>query len=117
MTKPKTLYLHVGTHKTGTTAIQALLATRSEVFARSGLFVPRTGRTDEASGHHNIAWQLNDDPRYRPECGTLEGLCGELKASPHPVAILSSEDFEYLYCDQAALHGLKVAFGESGYRV
>ena len=56
MTERKTLYLHVGTHKTGTTAIQALLTTRSDAFAQAGLFVPQTGRIDEASGHYNIAW-------------------------------------------------------------
>ena len=55
MTERKTLYLYVGTHKTGTTAIQAFVTTHSETFARTGLFVPRTGRIDEASGHHNIA--------------------------------------------------------------
>ena len=55
MTERKTLYLRVGTHKTGTTAIQAFVTTHSESFARTGLFVPRTGRIDEASGHHRRA--------------------------------------------------------------
>ncbi len=117
MTTLKTLYLHIGTHKTGTTAIQRLLATRSAAFARGGLFVPRTGRVDEVSGHHNIAWQLNDDARYRPALGTLEGLCEELKASSYPAAIVSSEDFEYLYCDEPTLQGLKSAFEACGYQV
>ncbi len=117
MTKPKTLYLHVGTHKTGTTATQALLATRSEAFAQAGLFVPRTGRIGEVSGHHNIAWELNADARYRPEFGTLAELCEELKASPHPAAIISSEDFEYFYCDPQALRALKAAFEGCGYQV
>ncbi|WP_297388527.1 hypothetical protein [Acidiferrobacter sp.] len=117
MTKPKALYLHVGTHKTGTTAIQALLATRSEAFAQAGFFVPRTGRIGEVSGHHNIAWELNADARYRPAFGTLVELCEELKASPHPAAIISSEDFEYFYCDARALKALKVAFEGCGYQV
>ena len=117
MTKPKALYLHVGTHKTGTTAIQALLTTRSEAFAQAGLFVPRTGRIGEVSGHHNIAWELNADTRYRPEFGTLVELCEELKASPHPAAIISSEDFEYFYCDPRALKALKAAFEGCGYQV
>ncbi len=117
MAKSKTLYLHIGTHKTGTTAIQGLLTTQSAMFARGGLFVPRTGRPNEASGHHNIAWQLNDDARYRPALGTMEGLCEELKASPHPAAIVSSEDFEYLYSDEPALQGLKDAFEACGYQV
>ena len=117
MTKPKTLYLHIGTHKTGTTAIQVLLTTRSATFAQSGLFVPRTGRIGEVSGHHNIAWELNADARYRPELGTLAELCEELKASPHPAAIISSEDFEYVYCDPQALKVLKAAFEGCGYQV
>ena len=117
MTERKTLYLHVGTHKTGTTAIQAFVTTHSETFARTGLFVPRTGQIDEASGHHNIAWELNADARYRPGFGTLAGLCEELKASPQAAAIISSEDFEYLYCDPRALEVLKVAFGGCGYQV
>lgn len=117
MTKPGTLYLHIGTHKTGTTAIQGLLTTRSETFARGGVFVPRSGRVVEASGHHKIAWEISGDTRYRPEFGTLAELCDELQDSPHGTAIVSSEDFEYLYCDQAALRGLKAAFEGCGYRV
>ena len=96
MIMPKTLYLHVGTHKTGTTAIQALLTTQSEAWAQGGLFVPRSGRIHDLSGHHNVAWELNADARYRPAFGTLADLCEELKASPHAVAVISSEDFECL---------------------
>ena len=114
---PKTLYLHVGTHKTGTTAIQALLTTQSEAWAQGGLFVPRSGRIHDLSGHHNVAWELNADARYRPAFGTLADLCEELKASPHAVAVISSEDFEYLYSDPRALRALKTAFEGCGYQV
>ena len=79
--------------------------------------MPRSGRIHDLSGHHNIAWELNADARYRPAFGTLADLCEELKASPHAVAVISSEDFEYLYGDPRALRALKTAFEDCGYEV
>ena len=81
----------------------------------SGFLYPGPAESTRRAGTHNIAWELNADARYRPGFGTLAGLCEELKASPQAAAIISSEDFEYLYCDPRALEVLKAAFEGCGY--
>ncbi len=40
--KPRVLYLHIGTEKTGTTTLQALAAANRALFAQNGLCYPRT---------------------------------------------------------------------------
>lgn len=44
MTKKKTIYIHIGSPKTGTTSIQQFLTVNSEILLKEGLFYPITGR-------------------------------------------------------------------------
>jgi hypothetical protein len=90
------LYVHIGTHKTGTTSIQAFLRHHSRSLARSGIFVPETGVPHGEWGHHNIAWGLLGDPRFSCSGGTLDDLIAELNGSSAPAGVISSEDLEYL---------------------
>ena len=85
--------IHVGTHKTGTTAIQVLLSQAHSAFQDRGYLYPRAGRLDSLPGHHNIAWQISGDCRFRPKIGTIEDLIREVRDTPHDI-ILSSEDLE-----------------------
>jgi hypothetical protein len=88
-------YIHVGTHKTGTTSIQAFLGANEAQLAASGVLLPRSGRPDPAFGsHHNIAWELRGDDRYDPALGSSGDLVAELRSSGARAACLSSEDFE-----------------------
>lgn len=48
----KTLYLHIGTNKTGTTAIQAFLSRRRKALAEQGILVPEHGHS--ASGNYSL---------------------------------------------------------------
>jgi hypothetical protein len=56
----KTLYLHVGPHKTGTTYIQNCLASNTEALAGRGIVYPATGVTPSVPhlcGHHEaVLW-------------------------------------------------------------
>ena len=58
----KLLLLHVGTHKTATTSLQAALVASSGELASDGTLYPETGRIH--FGHHNIAWGLIGDERF-----------------------------------------------------
>jgi hypothetical protein len=87
-------YIHLGTHKTGTTSIQMILGRHAEVLARFGFLYPLTGRPDDAPAQHNIAFSLRDDPRFRRSDGTIEELLEEIKGSNLDV-ILSSEEFSH----------------------
>ena len=51
--------LHVGPHKTGSSSIQALLASQRDTLASLGVFVP-DGVSDEYPGHHMVPFALWD---------------------------------------------------------
>jgi hypothetical protein len=86
-------FLHIGTHKTGTTAIQtALKDCRANLMARGYLY-PTIGIPAGQAGQHNLAWQLRGDRRFREGLGTVDDLFREIDGCDHDV-ILSSEDFE-----------------------
>lgn len=91
-----TLFVHIGTHKTGTTSIQNFLRTHASSLRECGIFVPTAGTLSQVSGHHNIAWQVRNDPRYRTNVGGIDELVAELKHSRANTMVISSEDFEYL---------------------
>ena len=61
----RTLYIHVGTHKTGTTSLQQFLLLNEKLLRQKGLFIPLSGRM-----HRKEPW-------HHP-------LANSLKAKPHP---------------------------------
>lgn len=103
----KVVFLHIGTHKTGTTSLQTFLARNELNLASYGAYFPKAGRITEFSGHHNLAWELNDDERFDPQNGGIRDLRDELSSTDWSTVILSSEDFEYLYCRPERLKVLK----------
>jgi hypothetical protein len=92
----KTIFVHIGTHKTGTTSIQNFMRRQARQLKRSGILVPRSGTLGRNGGHHNIAWEIRGDPLLEPHAGGVDDLIIELKAARENVAVISSEDFEYL---------------------
>jgi hypothetical protein len=112
----RTFILHVGTHKTGTSSLQTMLADNPGHFLDRGLYYPHSGRV--GNGQHNLAWELSHDPRYRSQAGALDALVDELRRSRlHEVALVSSEDFETLYNRPKALAGLRLRLEDLGYSV
>jgi hypothetical protein len=93
---PRTLFVHIGTHKTGTTSIQNFMRYHAARLKEGGVFVPKSGTLNANSGHHNIAWEVRRDPRYSPRIDGIDDLVAELKTSNERTAVISSEDFEYL---------------------
>lgn len=92
----KTLYVHIGTHKTGTTSIQAFLRRNAVALLERGIYVPASCTPDAGSGHHNIGFEMQDHARFNPAWGTLDDLGAELAACPAGAAVISSENLEYL---------------------
>ena len=92
--------MHIGTHKTGTTSIQAMLAGHRPDLARHGWLYPTAGIPGGLFGHHNAAWELIHDHRFRPQHGTVADLLDEIDKSELDV-ILSSEYFECAVHDHA----------------
>jgi hypothetical protein len=84
------LYLHIGTHKTGTSALQHYLLHNQEILKKSGWLYPTTGISSNHYGHHDIAWHINKKTPF-----TYARLADEIEASACGNVILSSEEFEF----------------------
>lgn len=113
----KILILHIGTHKTGTTSLQTILSKYEEKLKSFGVYFPKTGRISEFSGQHNLAWELIGDERFDPSKGRIQDLYVELSDGVGSTVILSSEDFEYLYCRPDRLSVLKSLADSLGYEL
>lgn len=101
--------LHIGIHKTGSTAIQTALSLNTELLATQGVLYPQTGRWPAdghtlVTGHHRLPWSFTrpegDDP--------WSSLKRELAETDKDIIILSSEEFEMVrradQLDQIAKH-------------
>jgi len=97
----KTVYLHIGMHKTATTAIQVCLRENQKALASLGYAMPRSG----ASGttHNNIAFSIRNLPRYDPEKGGIDELVDELSTSSYDRFIISAEALDHLNGEQIGL--------------
>lgn len=110
-------YIHIGTHKTGTTSIQRLLARNSAALVERGYLYPESGRLDEDHpGHHNIAWQITGDRRFDERLGTIDDLTREVRSRREHV-IMSSEDFESAVGYGSGLSDLVARMQSLGFRV
>lgn len=83
-------YLHIGVHKTGTTALQKFLHDNRAGLTGQGLYRIETGvPADNAHswGNHELAWTLRD--------GDSKGLWQQVaqEAAPHQAVVASSEEF------------------------
>ena len=92
----KTIHIHIGAHKTGTTAVQLFFAGNRAMLAERGLLYPAA--CEYLRGHHRLAFALQQSRRQIngevPDFGAeIEGLKAEFDAAPCPAAFLSSEEF------------------------
>jgi hypothetical protein len=85
------LFLHLGTHKTGTTTVQKAMSDNRDILARAGVYWPKTGVPNHKTqwGHHDLAYALR-----RPETA---GLWTELRKECDTAGLenvfVSSEEF------------------------
>ena len=68
----KNIIIHAGTHKTGTTFLQSFLSLNFKELLNEGILFPLSGRIGKFGGHHNIAWQLNEDERFKKNTALLK---------------------------------------------
>lgn len=104
MSEPNRLVIHCGLHKTGTTALQVTLDQNRESLASASIHYPRSGI--HHGGHHNLAWELTRDRRFKQARGTLGDLKYEIGNLDGNV-VLSSEDFESVLHRTDQLQNLK----------
>ncbi len=82
-------YLHIGTHKTGTSSIQRSLTQAS--LTEAGFYFPDTGKWTADSGHHGLASAVASI-QYD---ALVDSLVEEISLVQHHV-ILSSEEFTHM---------------------
>lgn len=84
------LVIHIGTHKTGTTALQSFLARHSDSLRDKGLRYLATGR-DDTTAHHPLPWSLRG--KHKVPMSIWAKLRAELGHNPARYDVLSSEGF------------------------
>ncbi len=90
----KTLYIHIGRPKVGSTAIQRFLKFNRALLLERGVLYPETGERENAS--HLLAEALGEDANPRDRQPLFADLERELADSPAQAAILSSENFYFV---------------------
>ena len=89
MNNLKTIIIHIGPHKTGTTTLQNALYINREFLLSNDIFIPCAGRRNiKSAAHHNLAWELLKDSAYRPEYGNWENLIREVESCQQKTIII-----------------------------
>lgn len=87
------LFLHVGTHKTGTTALQRYMSDNRAALQRDSVLYPHAGRAADLNsswGHHQLAAALRDNADFT----CWSDLAREIKDFPR--VVVSSEEFSLI---------------------
>lgn len=110
----RTVYVHCGLHKTGTTAIQAAFDERRPWLRAKGVLYPVS--QDGNNAHHNLAWEIAGDRRFDPAALTIADAVAQIAAFDGD-AVLSSEDFESFLHRPQALAPLLQPLRAAGHQV
>lgn len=87
----KTVYLHIGPHKTGTTTIQRALFDHTDMLERDhSVRFCRTGRVWPRQ-NINLAWQFLNPRFFKPGQGTWQDLRQEIAAGTAQAYVVSEE--------------------------
>ncbi|MEL0660262.1 hypothetical protein V6255_14080 [Psychromonas arctica] len=87
------IYLHIGTHKTGSTSIQNVLHKNKEVLIKNGFYYPEV--IDNHTGQHHLAWMLIGNDFVNAEKYLSTEVSKAIELNCHSI-VLSSEEFEFL---------------------
>lgn len=84
------LFLHIGTHKTGTTALQTFLTRRAPGLDERGVHYVRAG-LGEGQAHHALSWALRG--QYLGDASVWDEVRDEIAANRDKPTVVSSEAF------------------------
>jgi hypothetical protein len=105
------LIIHIGTHKTGSTAIQRFLSHNREAVAARGVCYPTAHTANYAQ--HPLAWALGvNHPQRDPSLAAEDiarDIVEEARSASAQLLVISSEDFESVV-EPAAIERLKQLF-------
>lgn len=104
-----TVYLHIGTPKTGTTSIQQLLSENRKKLLDQGVLYPMCGTSKKYAGHFNLAAVLMKERSnyfknlYNHRAGNWEQLKEEIDTIKPKNVVISAENFFSLNFEDIAL--------------
>jgi hypothetical protein len=92
----------MGATKTASTYLQKCLGLNEELLRKHGVHLARAGRRSSTSNlnHHNLAWHLLEDRRFRSVHGDWDTLRTEVADVDAEVVVLSSEAFARLASEE-----------------
>lgn len=88
------VFIHIGTHKTGTTSIQSFLSNNRNYLLENGFFYPKSGsvKKDISGGQHQLSFSIRKTAKsYNEKC--WDDFTSEINNYPDNIIIISSEDF------------------------
>lgn len=86
------LIVHIGTFKTGTTALQKFLSSnRARLLEECNLLYPEAGEIP-AGGHHNLVYELTKSWKYVAQRGGFQELRKEVDEAAPEIVLLSAEN-------------------------
>lgn len=77
------IIIHIGLHKTGTTALQTFFSANEKKFNEHGVFFPLASREncEHQVIHSNLSWELMRHDLFDPQLGTLDDLINEIRSN------------------------------------
>lgn len=108
----KELILHIGYHKTGTTALQLAFSKVEAELRERGIAYPTAGRPVEyMMGHHEVPWLVTKRPGYIPsetyrdlssveKSARLKAIVLSWHSETSETLIISSEEFDSLVAEE-----------------
>ena len=90
----KTIYLHIGIGKTGTSAIQKTLFENRESLLNNDIYIPLVGLANNNIGHHELA-PFEDDVPNTNTIDLYNKLLREIELTSQSKILISSENFCY----------------------
>ena len=97
--KMKEITLHIGMHKTGSSAIQQMMADRRDELLQEGILYPESGTVPDLHGQHELAWSIRGK-RGVSTLSSWDDLKHEIARSQAERVVISSEDFDGMTSDQ-----------------
>lgn len=95
---PRRVIIHIGTHKTGSTAIQQFCFDNRRILHQYGVCYPEA--FTQWKGHHPVAWSLGVPHPYKDpgltKAVVVSGILEAYQESRAKTLLLSSEDFEFV---------------------
>lgn len=85
------IILHIGPHKTGTSAIQAFMHSHAAALSQHGILYPDTGGGER--NHHAIVFGLRTPSLFEGTAERLRGIVTQARSSGYRVCVFSSEMF------------------------